>query len=132
MSKIPSKKYAASLLEALAETPEAKQDAIFNHFLSLMVQQNDMAKAPAIVRDLEQMLKVKAGVLDVELTTSHPLDDQTRQHIVEKVQERLGKKIEVFERRDPSLLGGVVIKYGDTVLDGSIKRKLAALREQLI
>jgi F-type H+-transporting ATPase subunit delta len=66
-----------------------------------------------------------------EVRTSIPLDDDQRQRLAAALSKHTGKKVSLKVIVDPSILGGVVAQIGDTVIDGSIRRRLEQLKETL-
>ena len=66
-----------------------------------------------------------------EVRTAVPLDDDQRQRLAAALSKHTGKKVSLKVVVDPSVLGGVVAQVGDTVIDGSIRRRLEQLKEQL-
>jgi len=60
-----------------------------------------------------------------------PLDDTSRASVIRQLEHMTGKRILLKEAVDPSLLGGVVTRVGDTLIDGSVRRKLEVLRRQI-
>lgn len=67
----------------------------------------------------------------VFVTTAYALDDAQRARLAEKLCERLGGHVEIHESVQPGLIGGVVIHYGDEVIDGSLRGRLSRLGERL-
>lgn len=77
---------------------------------------------------LYEQLRVEAeGVVEVELISAFPLEDADRQHIAEAMTRRLGKKISITANIDKNLIGGVVIRAGDSVIDASVSGRLRQL-----
>jgi F-type H+-transporting ATPase subunit delta len=70
----------------------------------------------------------KQGILRVLVTSAVPLSDEQRQQISDQVGRKLGKSLRIEERVDPSLLGGLMLRVGDQVYDGSILGKMSSLR----
>jgi F-type H+-transporting ATPase subunit delta len=66
-----------------------------------------------------------------EVRSAIPLDDERRRQLAEALGKVTGKRVDVKVVVDPSLLGGVVARVGDTVIDGTIKHRLEQLRETL-
>jgi F-type H+-transporting ATPase subunit delta len=66
-----------------------------------------------------------------EVRTAIPLDDEQRRRLTEALERATGKKIELKVIVDPSVVGGIVARVGDTVIDGSIRHRLEQLREAL-
>ncbi len=70
-------------------------------------------------------------LLDVEVVSAHALDDAERMRLTEALGRRFQREIQLSSRVDETLLGGVVIRAGDTVIDGSVRGKLEKLAETL-
>ncbi len=66
-----------------------------------------------------------------EIITAFPIDEETVNKIKEKVEAKLGKKVEFETKQDPSIIGGIIVKAGSYVLDSSIKTYLLKLEQQL-
>ncbi len=69
--------------------------------------------------------------LDVEVVSAYPLDDAEQKRLVEALTRRFKKDIQVTSRVEESLLGGAIIRAGDTVIDGSVRGKLNKLSESI-
>lgn len=72
------------------------------------------------------------GLVEAEATTAVPLDEAQQKQLTAKLSEVTGKRIELKCSVDPTVIGGVLVRIGDTVIDGSVKGQLEALREQLL
>lgn len=79
------------------------------------------------VRLRDDFLKVKA----VEVVTARPLKAADRKAVTEKLEKKYGSKISLTETVDPSLIGGIIIRIGDEVIDGSIRTSLNSLSSTL-
>ncbi|MGP8079952.1 MAG: ATP synthase F1 subunit delta [Dehalococcoidales bacterium] len=71
------------------------------------------------------------GTEIAEVTTAIPLDDEYQLKIAQRITEIVGKPILLRPKVDPAIIGGIVIRVGDKLIDGSIRSKLAALRKDL-
>jgi F-type H+-transporting ATPase subunit delta len=74
-----------------------------------------------------KMNRVRAGV-----TVAREVDALARQVIVERLSKAIGKTVIAGFATDPALLGGVVIRIGDRIYDGSVRKRLAGLRHKLL
>lgn len=72
------------------------------------------------------------GIVLAEVTSATPLDEDQEARLVSKLSATTGKQIQLSKRVDLSAIGGVLVRIGDTVIDGSVRGQLAALREQLL
>ncbi len=67
--------------------------------------------------------------MDVELTTAFALDSESEQRLADVLSKKLQRQVKVSSHEDRSLLGGVVVRTGDLVIDGSVRGRLAKLAE---
>jgi len=71
------------------------------------------------------------GTEVAEITTAIPLDDEYQLMVAERITEIIGKPVLLKPKVDPGIIGGIIIRVGDKLIDGSIRSKLAALRKDL-
>jgi ATP synthase F1 delta subunit len=103
----------------------------FMNFLEALVERHRM---PAIfrIRTRYQALWDKANrLLAVQVTSAVPLEEATVQSIGAKVGEQTGNKIQLSSVVDPDILGGIVLRVGNFILDASIRNRLNQLRKQV-
>jgi F-type H+-transporting ATPase subunit delta len=70
--------------------------------------------------------------LEAVLKTSYPLDLEAVREIKSKLENKLGKKINLYQELDGDLLGGLQIRVGNTIIDGSVRRRINELRKKLM
>ncbi|MDE1399021.1 ATP synthase F1 subunit delta, partial [Bacillus licheniformis] len=71
------------------------------------------------------------GIADATVTTAKPLTEAEVQKIAEQFGQKLNKKLRVTTKVDPSIIGGMIVRIGDRLYDGSIKGKLARFTQQI-
>jgi F-type H+-transporting ATPase subunit delta len=71
------------------------------------------------------------GIAVAEVTTAVPLDDSSRAQLAARLTRYVGQQIEMETSVDPAIMGGVVVRVGDLLLDGSVRGRLEALRRRL-
>lgn len=86
---------------------------------------------PEIYKLFEQLRSEAEGVIAVGVTTAYKLATKQQLAISEAMAKRLGRKVEIITDVDESLIGGVVIQAGDSVIDASVKGRLKALATQM-
>lgn len=121
------KQYAKALYESLKETKEDEKELVFKNFYTLLVRNNDLKLINKIIEKIEEIDKEERGVVEVEISSVKKLEEE----VIEKLRKLIGKKAEIKEEIDPSLIGGLKIQIGDLLIDGSIKAKLNKLRRSL-
>lgn len=100
-------------------------------FLFLLVDKGRMNVLPQILLELRRMVEELEGIERVEVVVPIPLP-ATQKDLLKVVLERqTGKRIELEEKIDPAVLGGMVVKLGSTVYDGSIRTQLSKIQENL-
>lgn len=101
--------------------------------LALMLVERELVDvAPRISAEYERLYNDYRGQAVAQVTTAIPLDDEMRARIIRQLEEITGKRILLEERVDPAILGGAMARIGDTLIDGSLKRRFALLREQIV
>jgi F-type H+-transporting ATPase subunit delta len=109
---------------------KVQQDAL--GLALLLVERNLVALAPRVRDAFEQHYDDYRGQVHAEITTATPLDEEMREQVRRDLAEITGKRIILHEQVDPSILGGAVARVGDTLIDGSVRRRLALLRQQIV
>jgi F-type H+-transporting ATPase subunit delta len=102
-------------------------DKLLN-FLKVLCRRGRIGSLRAVQSRTSELFDEKSGRIRLLVTTPVPLDDQQRQQIADAVGATLGKSVKIDERVDPKLLGGLLLRIGDQVYDGSILGKINGLR----
>jgi F-type H+-transporting ATPase subunit delta len=71
------------------------------------------------------------GYIDVDVQTAYPFTDDVEQHLINALEKSLSKKVNIKVTVDASLIGGVLVRAGDRVIDGSIKGQLQHMQKAL-
>lgn len=100
-------------------------------FLCLLTQKGRITELEGIVSAYRRLWCDKSGILEATVTTAVPLTKQQRSKLTEQLTKKYGKKIILSEKTDPDILGGVIVSFGDTMLDGSVRTKLKNLHSEL-
>lgn len=102
------------------------------NLLALMAQRRAVSLLPRVMWEYRRLVDIRRGIQRAEVTSAIPLADADQQRIAQRLSQLLGGEVVVQARVDPSLLGGLVIKVGDRVLDGSTRNRLGELRKALV
>ncbi len=101
--------------------------------LALLVVQRELVEAmPNIATELEQRVLDYRNQAVAEVTTAAPLNAAQQALVKQALEKQTGKTIIMHTRIDPSIMGGVVARVGDEVIDGSVRYRLTALQQQLL
>lgn len=101
------------------------------NLLGFIVEQGRAREVAAIADELAAVAAERRQAAVAEVRTAVPLDQEYRERLTEALQKATGKRIELKVVVDPSVIGGVVARVGDQVIDGSIRRRLELARERL-
>ncbi len=113
---------------------ELLSDKVSPHTLGLLafvVEQGRARQLPQILRGLSDLAAEARNSVVAEVRSAIPLDAKQRKELAAALSKATGKKVEVKVLVDPSVIGGIVAKVGDTVIDGTVRRRLEQLREQV-
>ena len=101
--------------------------------LALLVVQRELVEImPNIASELERLVLDYKNQAKAEVTTARPMDDAQLAEVKQALERRTGKTILISTKVQPDILGGVVARVGDQVIDGSIRTRLSMLRQQLL
>ncbi len=106
-------------------------EPIFMNFLETLVERHRMPVIFRIRARYEELWDEENQLLPVEVTSSVELDKATVESIGERIGEQTGRKVELSSKVDPEILGGLVLRVGNFVLDASIRNRLNQLRKQV-
>lgn len=118
-------------LGVLKEAFQGKVSRCMYNFLCVVTEEKRWDSFDKITHAFSGLCNEKLGVAEITVTTAFPLTEQQREKIKKKMAEVTHKKIEMTEKTDSSLVGGIVVDYGDTRMDGSVKTRLENLKESL-
>jgi F-type H+-transporting ATPase subunit delta len=117
----------AEVLEQLT----AEADELVRNFVRLVAEKGRAGELPAIREELDALVAQAQNRLTVELTTSYELSDDEAKSIVDTIEKASGRKVEATRTVDPSLIGGIVLRIGSHLADGSVRGRLERLRQEL-
>lgn len=126
--KVPLTRKELIVRDLLAD--KVKPEAL--NLVLMLVERELVDVAPRISAEYERLYNDYRGQAVAQVTTAISLDDEMRARLTRQLQEITGKRILLEERVDPAILGGAIARIGDTLIDGSLKRRFALLREQIV
>lgn len=135
-----------SLLEFLKNPNikrEGKRQALSDLFenrihpalLGVLMTISDQDRAGHLLHIIEEYSAIASAAREKvsgEVITALPLDDATLQRLAAELSRATGKNVQLFQRVDPAILGGVIVQVGEQVIDGSLRRKLEQIKDKLV
>ena len=126
--KITPKQYAISLYDSTKDVDDTELNKRISNFVNILRKNNDLSLSGKIIEHYYKYRREQKNISKVEITSHDKLDSETIDNIIKK----FNKQVEVEEKVDKTLLGGIIIKIDDnTLIDGSVKRKLENLKSHL-
>jgi F-type H+-transporting ATPase subunit delta len=116
--------------EALGRVLEGPDERLLN-FLALLIENHRMPVIFRVRREFERLWEQEHRMLAVEITSAIELDSATTDNLGERIGERTGHKVKLTARVNPDILGGIVLRVGNSILDASIRNRLEQLRRQV-
>ena len=106
-------------------------DPLALNLVYLLLARGRLGMATDVAQEYRRLLDSHRGVEPAEVVTAVPLDDEDRQKLAERLGAITGKKVEVTAGVDPALVGGVVVRVGGKLLDGSTRGRLEAMKREI-
>src|SRR3954466_14424934 len=116
--------------DGLGKAVEGADETVSN-FLELLVEKHRMPAVFRIRRELDRLWEHANQLLPVTITSAIELDPSTVEGIGKAIGEQTGRKVQLTADVDPDLLGGIVLRVGNSILDASIRNRLDQLRRQV-
>lgn len=106
--------------------------APFIRFLAAVVKRGRQGMLPAIADQYGALVDDKFNRVHAGITLAREPDDRLKAAVQERLSAVFGKQVLPHFRTDPSILGGLIVRVGDRIMDGSLRRKMMALKRQML
>jgi F-type H+-transporting ATPase subunit delta len=101
------------------------------NLLPLIVRRRRVEMLPHIAREFRRLYNQRAGIVEATAISAAPLDGREVTALRSRLEQMTGGKVELATRVDESLLGGIQVRLGDQLIDGSVRGRLERLRNRL-
>lgn len=143
ISMIDSNRQLKTVMDDVLIAPEAKRDLVAKlfqgkvselvlNFMLLVVRKRRETHFPDMYRAYLDLANEARGIVEVEVRSAVALPEETVQRLETKLVDRLGKRVKFQTQVAPELLGGLVVRVGDELMDGSVKTRLNRMRDRLV
>ena len=126
--RVDGRTKAAVLRKALVDRAPSK----FVRFIETLVKNRRQTIIPDIAREYHDLVDVVENRMHANVTIAREADDKTAKLIADRLSKVFSKMVVPHLVVDPRILGGAVVRVGDTVMDGSVRRKLGALKHKML
>lgn len=124
-------KAKSRLVDFLLDLSQGQLDNESTNFLKLLVQNNRLILLPYIARLYEAHKSEDEGSIDVEVLTAYAFTKEAEKSFAAKLEKALSKKVRMHVKVDKTLLGGVLVRAGDRVIDRSVRGQLQHMQKSL-
>jgi F-type H+-transporting ATPase subunit delta len=132
MSLLENPKLPFDTKKKLLEERIGKVEPLVFNLACLLLSRGRLKSIGNVSRQYEGLVNAYHGIEHAEVFTAVPLSDQEKERLSSRLGEMLGHRVIVDLRTDPSIIGGVRARIGDTLIDGSIRYKLGCLQRGLV
>lgn len=130
--KIKPKQYAIALYEAVKDKSKSETKEIIGQFLNMIKDDNKLYLIDKILIEFNKIWNKANGILEAEVSSSEPLDMGIIKDIKKYLKDATkAEEVETIENQDKNILGGLKLKFGDKIIDASLKTKISTLKEEM-
>lgn len=129
MKPFTAKQYAEALYGAIQETAPKDHDKVLDNFVQVLVQNGAVGMHAEIEAEYRSLDLASSGIKEASFTTAREAAPDAQ--LVADLNKVMGSKLEISKHVDDRLLGGVVIRAGDTLIDASLATQLRKLAQEM-
>lgn len=126
--RVPKAVKAGLLADALSDVAPPE----FVRFLQAVVRRGRQGLLQEMSNEYQRLVDIREDRVHTGVTLAVEPDAKLRQQVIAKLEAALGKEVRAHFRTDPRILGGVVVRVGDRVYDGTLRRRMNVLRRQML
>jgi F-type H+-transporting ATPase subunit delta len=104
---------------------------LFMRFIQTLVQNRRQSMIPRIADEYETLLDESLNIVHARVTVAKPLSDDEGKALADSLSRTIGRQVVPHVEVQPAILGGVIVRMGDVVMDGSLRRKLNGLKRRM-
>ena len=117
------------LLDAIAGESGLPKQA--RNFIGVLIEKHRLKVLPEITAQIKVELNERLGIAEAEISSARDLAPDERTALESQLAKTTGKKVQARYARNPSLLGGALVRIGSTIYDGSVRGQLQAIKQQI-
>ena len=118
--------------DVLGRAFQDRYPRLFVRFFQMLVTKGRQRLLADVVAEYQALVDEAEGRVHAAVTLVAPIDEPERQALAASLSKALGKQVIPHVHVDPAILGGVIVKIGDTVMDGSVRKRLGRLRQAML
>lgn len=118
------------LLDAIIK--KINGNAMLRNFMAVLIDHRRIGQISEIAREFREQMDERMGIAEAQIKSARELGAGERQALERKLAGVTGKQIRAHYAEDPALLGGVVVRIGSTIYDGSVRGQLEKIKQQIV
>ncbi len=131
--KITPKQYAESLYQVIRGKEKKDTENAIVNFVNILIENNNVSKLDKIIEQFEKIWNKEERIVETEIISSEKLNSGVIKLLKDYIAKLSGaKNVIINEEKDKNILGGVVIKYEDRIIDGSLKTRIEDLKKSMV
>lgn len=116
---------------ALLEIFDKKVQLLTLQLMKLLTEKSRESLLEMIIRHFNDYYNDHHGIIEIDITSAYELDEKQVGTLIKQLETKTGKKVELNRQINSELIGGMLVRIDDTVIDGSVKHKLSQLKDRL-
>ena len=104
---------------------------LFMRFIQMLVQNRRQSIIPRIAEEYETLLDESLNIVHARVTVAKPLSEDEGKALADRLSTTIGRQVVPHIEVQPAILGGVIVRLGDVVMDGSLRRKLQGMKRRM-
>ena len=119
-------------IEAIESSLGANVQPEARNLARMLIERDRTMLIPDIREMFDAQLRAERGIAVAQVTSAEQLSDAEQDFIRQRLEAMTGRKVELAIRIDPEIIGGIIVRIGDQVIDGSVRNKLEKMRSRLL
>jgi F-type H+-transporting ATPase subunit delta len=111
---------------------DGRASTLMLHFLGLVNEKGRLNLLPSMAAAYHDLLDDQQGIIEVDVTVASQISDQELNTVRQKVSDALKREAVVYQYVDPSIIGGLILRVKDQLIDGSVLAQLSAIRQTML
>jgi F-type H+-transporting ATPase subunit delta len=130
--KYTAVQYAIALHQAVFESAVADQEKVLDNFVAILKDNGDLGRVDEIEGEFFKYERDCQGIKEAHVISARKLTDREEGEIIRELNRYVNGQVELKKQIDEGLVGGIMVKIGDVLIDGSVRKSLKELRDQLV